>query len=609
MLQTLSPDGLITVLILAVAIALFLTGRVRPDVVALLVLVSLGAAHVLSPQEVLSSFSHSAVVTIAATFVIAQGLFLTGASARVGDLLVRVAGSSEKRLVFGVMLTGAFLSFFMNNVAAASVLLPAVSATAARKNIYPSRLLMPLAFATILGGMATLFTTVNIIMSGLLRDRGLEAFGVLDFAPVGVPAALAGIALMVLWGRSLLPRQSAAERLAASSFSGPNLAELYRIGERLFRARIPEGSSLDGTTLSRSTLRERYGVNVVALERHDGVVLAPSPDSVLRTGDLLVLEGNVEEFRQKDIEPYLEIQPQRILERGELESDEIVVAEVILTPRSSLIGKKLRDINFRSKYGFTVLAIWRDGRPITRGIVGLPLQFGDALLIQGPPEGLRILHAEPDLILMSGEHQRHFVLRPHRKRISVGIAAGALLAAVLGVLPPAEAMLTGSVLMVLTGCLTIDEAYATIEWKTVLLVAGMLSLALALTKTGVAAEAAEATVATVGPLGPTGLLVGLFLLGLLLTQALGGPAVAAMLGPLALQAASQTGISPYPLVMAVAMAASMAFLSPLGHPVNMLVMGPGGYRFSDYFKVGLPLTLVVGLVVLIVLPLVWPLSP
>ena len=445
-------------------------------------------------------------------------------------------------------------------------------------------------------------------MSGLLTERGLHGFGVLDFLPLGIPIIAAGILYMVLWGRTRLPRQSAADRLAAASGEEADLTEIYRLNEKLFRARIPAGSALDGSPLSQSRFRETYNLNAVAIEYESHTLLAPPPESVLHAGDVLVLAGSLEEFRAKDAEPYLEILHSRSFQASDLASADVLVAEILLAPRSSLIGKTLKEINLRSKYGFTALAIWREGRPIRLGMAAVPLQFGDALLIQGPRARLGILHAERDLILLSGEHQRPFVPRPGRMWIAIGIVAAALMAAASGILPAPEALLAGGLMMVLTGCLTIDEAYATIEWKVVFLVAGMLSMALALTKTGVAAIAAAAVVTAAGPYGPVGLLAGLFLITMLLTQALGGAAVAAIVGPLALQAAQQLSLDPRSLAMGVALACSTAFLTPLGHPVNVLVMAPGGYSFRDYLKVGLPLSLIVAAVVLLLLPVVWPLA-
>jgi len=598
--------AILTIAVLVTAIVLFLTNRLRPDLIALLVLVVLGLSGTLTPQEAFSGFSRSAVVTIVAIFVLAQGLYLTGASARVGEWLVRVAGTSERHLVVVVMAAGAFLSLFMNNIAAASVLLPAVSGAAQRRSVSASRLLMPLAFGTILGGMATLFTTVNIIASGLLREHDLPGFGVLDFAPVGLLATAAGILYMAQWGRLALPAQSAAEHLAAAE-EGADLAEVYRLEERLFRARIPPGSYLDGKPLAQSTFREHFNLNVVAIEHQGRTLVAPGPEQVLHTGDVLTLEGILDDFRRQDTEPYLEILPAQGLHESDLESGEIEVAEIVLTPRSALLGKTLAEMHFRDKYGFTALGIWRGGRPIRRGLAHLRLEFGDALLIQGPRRRLPILRAERDLILLAAGTTRDLAPHPARMWIAIGILAVALLAAATGLAPTAEAVLAGGLLMVLVGCLTMEEAYAAIEWKAVFLVAGMLSLGLALTKTGVADWLAGALVQGLGPYGGYAVLAGLFVLTALLTQALSGQAVVAIVIPLAIQSAVQLHVDPRSLTMAVALATSLAFLTPLGHPVNVLVMGPGGYKFTDYARVGLPLTLVVGAVILIALPFFWPL--
>lgn len=607
--MTFTLDTVITLLILAGAIVLFLINRPRADVVALLVLVSLATTGVLTPQEAFSGFSRSAVITVVAIFVLAQGLYLTGASDRVGSWLVRVAGRSERRLVILAMLSGAFLSLFMNNIAAASVLLPAVSSAARRQRVNPSRLLMPLAYATILGGMATLFTTANIVMSGLLREQGLAGYGVLDFAPVGLPIVVAGILYMAVFGRRLLPEHSAAERFADTSAEDEeaDLAEVYQLEQRLFRARIPPGSYLEDKPLVHSTFREKYNLNVVAVE-HDGqVTLAPPPDMVFHVGDIVTLEGRLEEFVELDSEPYLEILDSHRFQERDLESSEIGVFEVVLAPRSNMIGKTLQEVNFREKFNFTALAIWRAGRPIRRGMTTTVLEFGDALLLQGPRSRLRLLRDEPDLILLGGDVEPAAARRPGKMGLAVLLMAAALILAATNILPTAEAMLAGSLAMVLTGVLMADEAYSAVEWRAVVLVAGMLPLGLALTKTGVAEMVAQGIVQFVEPYGVWALLAGLVLMTMLLVQIISGPALAAIVGPLAIKAAEQMGANPTHLALGVAIAASMAFLTPLGHPVNILVMGPGGYKFSDYFKVGLPLTILAVAVLLIVLPLIYPL--
>ena len=587
--MALSSDAVITLIILTAAIVLFLTNRLRADVVALLVLVSLGATGILTPQEAFSGFSRSAVVIIVTIFVLAQGLNLTGAGEKVGDWLIRVAGRSEGRLVILVMIAGAFLSLFMNNIAAAAVL-------------------MPLAFATILGGMATLFTTTNIVTSGLLREQGLPGFGVLTFLPLGLPIAAVGIAYMAAFGRRLLLHRPAAEVLNRPlATRSEDLVEVYQLDERLFRARIPPGSMLEGRSLAQSSLRERFNVNVLSLERNGQIRLAPPPDTLLQVGDVVMLEGSLEEFRERDIQPYLEILAPKRIEERDLESEGIIVVEAALAPRSGLFGKTLQSVSFREQFGYSALAVWRGNRPIRRGMTTLPLQLGDALFLQGPRNHLRLLQQNPDIILLDVPSGTEPIVRSDKLALAVVIVVITLAISATNIIPTAEMMLVGALAMVLLGVLSADEAYGAIEWKAVVLVAGMLPMGLALTHTGLADLAAAKIVALAAPYGPRALLAALFILTTLLAQVISGPAVAAIVVPLAISAARQTGIDPQSLSLGVALATSMAFLTPLGHPVNILVMGLGGYRFADYFKVGLPLTILLTLLVLLAVPLVYPL--
>ena len=608
MLPTISSQLIITAVIVTTAVVLFLSDRLRPDLIALLSLVALGVTGVLTPQETFSGFSRSAVITILSIFILTEGLQQTGVTEQVGDLLLRVAGSSEKRLVVGVMVAGAFLSLFMNNIAAASVLLPAVSSVANRTKVSPARLLMPLAFATILGGMATLLTTTNVVVSGLLRDQKLPGYGLLDFAPVGLPIVIIGVVYMALWGRRLLPVRSPADQLVAQPQNKGDLAEVYHLGERLFRARIPARSYLIDRPLAESTIRESYGLTVLGIERNGDTLLSPLPDATFQQGDVVLFQGNLEDFRRRDVEPYLEILPPRDWREQDLESPAVVVTEVVLSPRSRLIGQTLRESHFREKFGMLVLGIWREGRQRSTGLTDLQLQFGDALLLQGPRERLAVLRAEPDLIVLGSDPEK-ISMSSGKGRLALGIALATLVLGAFNSATVGEIMLGGALTMVLAGVLTMDQAYRAVEWKTVFLVAGMLPMGIAITKTGAAALLAQGLVAFLGPLGPLALLAGLFIFAMLLTQAMNGAAVAVVVAPIAIETGHQLGVDPRALAMGVALATSTAFLTPLGHPVNILVMSPGEYNFRDYLKVGLPLTLLVFTVVMLVLPIFWPLTP
>ncbi len=600
-------DLLLTLLILFVAAILLLSDRVRADLVALLAMVALGLTGVLAPREALSGFSSSAVVTMAAVFVLVAGLQVTGVTNQAGALLLRVAGNSEYRLLLAVMVLGALLSLFMNNIAAAAILLPAVAGLVSRTQVKISRLLMPLAFATILGGMATLFTTSNLIVSGTLRGQGLPGFGLLDFLPVGGSMALAGIAFVALAGHRLLPARSGMDGRREAN-SRLDLVDVYQLGERLFRARVPAGSALIGRPLATSPLRDDFGVTVVALERDGQTIPVTSPLTEIAQDDVIVLEGNLDEFRRRDVEPYLEILPPRQWREGDLESSAVVVVEAVLAPRSSLLGQTLRTSRFRDKFGMAVLGIWRQGRPVRVHLGDLPLQFGDALLLQGPRERIALLATEPDLIVLAGEAERAPAPKPEKSRVAIGIMGVTLLLATLNPVLIGEIMLAGALVMVVSRLLTMDQVYSAIEWRTIFLVAGLLPLGLAMEQSGAATLLAERLVAWLQPFGPLALLAGLALLAMLLVQVINGAAVASVITPIAIQAAQQTGLDPRALAMGVALACSMAFMTPLGHAVNILVMGPAGYRFSDFFRIGLPLTVVVFTVMMVLLPVFWPLT-
>jgi di/tricarboxylate transporter len=605
---TVSTTILITLLILAAAAILMLSERLRPDLVALLVVVALGITGVLTPREAFSGFASSAVVTIASIFILVEALRVTRLTERAGDVLLRVGGTREHSLVATVMVAGAVLSLVMNNIAAAAVLLPTIPGISLKARVSPSRLLMPLAFATILGGMATLFTTSNIVVSGVLRNHDLSGFGVLDFAPVGIPLAVVGIGFMTLYGRRLLPHGTPMEAAHEAS-PRADLAEIYRLGERLFRVRLPIGSCLIGQTLAESALRETYGVNVVAIERNGQVIVSPPPTAVLNESDIVLLEGRLDEFKGRSAEACLEILSPEDWREADLESTDAMLVEIVLAPRSTWLGLTLRDVRFREKYGMAVLGIWRVGRPIRAHLSDLPLQFGDALLLQGPRERISLLRTEPDLIVLDEGRPEQVTRRSRQKSwLALAIVSGTILLAAFNPLLVGEIMLGGALLAVLVRVLTMDQAYAAIEWRTVFLVAGMLSLGLAMSQSGAAALIANGLVGVFLPMGPLVLLAGLFLTTTLLTQIMPGAAVAAILAPIAIQTAQQAGLNPRSLAMAVALATSMAFITPLGHPVNVLVLGLGGYRFRDFLRVGLPLTVLLFGVVMILLPIFWPLT-
>jgi di/tricarboxylate transporter len=386
--------------------------------------------------------------------------------------------------------------------------------------------------------------------------------------------------------------------------SDADVAAVYHLHERLVALHVPADSTLVGRTLADGRLGAAFGLTVLGIQRGGTTRLMPGPDEEVQAHDTLLVEGRPGDLSALRGLESLEVEQQPPTELGRLESAEVGLAEVVLSPYTTLVGKTLREIHFREKYGLSVLAIWREGRPYRSDLGAMALRLGDALLLYGSYERLKVLGSEPDFLVLTEGAQAP--PRLERAPWAVGIMAAVLLPVILGWVPISIAAVAGAVLMVLTGCLTMEEAYRHIEWQAVFLIAGMLPLAVAMEQTGTAQFLAEGLVALLGGLGPYAIVVGLFLLGTAATQVMPSAAVAVLLAPMAFNTAADLGVSPFPLLMTVAMAASASFLSPVAHPANLFIMGPGGYRFVDYIRVGLPLTLVVLAVLLLALPVFWP---
>ncbi len=592
--------------ILAASVLLFVADWLRVDVVAMLILLTLVLTGLVTPTEAFSGFSSPAVITVWAIFIVSGGLFHTGVANLLADRLLRVAGNSRPRLVGLLMLTVGLMSSVMNNVGATAVLMPAVVSMSRRARIYASRILIPLAYGSLLGGMITLIgTPPNILASDALRVAGFRPFSLFEFAPVGIVVLIAGTIYMTLFGHRLLPDRSPAERLGGVADEEIDFVDTYRLGERLFRARIPTGSPLIGQTLADSGLRQDFDLSVIGVKRQGEMRLDPGKDGLLLQDDVLLIEGMSDSIAWAGATGLLDVQPELGVRDRELQSEVIGVAEALLSPHSRLAGKTLSEIQFREKYNLSVLAILRDGRPRRTGLADLPLRFGDTLLVQGQRQYIGVLQRERDFVVL-GDAMDTAAIRARRAPLAAGLLLVMLVPVLAGWLPiMASALLTG-MLMVMSGCLTMDEAYSSIEWKAVFLVAGTLPLGIAMEKTGTAQLLAELMVDAIGGLGPLALLVGFYVLTNLLTQFMSNAASTVLIAPIAIQAAQTMDANPRAVLMAVAVAASAGFLTPVAHQSNVLVMGPGGYRFGDYLKSGLVFDFLVLGCALIVIPLVWP---
>lgn len=613
---------IITILvILGTAVLFFVTEWLRMDLVALLVLLSLAVTGLINPEEAVSGFSNPAVVTVWAVFILSGGLSRTGVAGLLGRQVLRMSGRRDVSLVVLIMLVSGVMSAFMNNVGVTALLLPVVMDMARRTGRPPSKLLIPLAFSSLLGGLTTLIgTPPNILVSHALQSHGFEPFGLFDFTPVGGAVMVAGIGFMAVVGRRLLPTRDLARE--SSSWRRREQDDFEDLRDKLFVLRLREDSKLAGKTLAESRIRTVFGLNVIGIIRTGQTQPAPGPRVLLEPGDELIVEGRPnqwsddlsggdfalsEEALTQEAFQGLDLDPKMTPDLDELETEQVGFAEVVLSPHAGLAGKTLRELHFRDKFGLTVLGVCRGGVTRFEDLGDLALSFGDALLLHGSRAKLKVLGSEPDFLVLT-EHAQE-VPRTRKAPISMGVMGLFVGSVIFGLLPVYIAAMAGAVLMILTGCLSMDEAYRAISWRAVFLIAGMLPVGLALERTGAADMAARGMMDLTGEMGPMALVAGLFIMTALAAQIMPTAAVAILMAPIALNAASDLGYSPYALLMSVSLAASASFMSPVAHPANVLIMGPGGYRFTDYIKVGIPLTLVIFLVVWLVLPIFWPLNP
>ncbi len=786
-----TTDIALVLAILGAALVLFVSEIVRMELVALLVLSALALTGLVTPAEALSGFSNPAVITVWAMFILSAGLTRAGVADWIGAQIVRRAKLGEIGMVVTIMLVTAVLSAFMNNIGVAALMLPVAMNIARRGGMPPSRLLMPLAYGSLLGGLTTLIgTPPNLLVSEAMRERGLPPFSMFDFAPVGGAVMTVGILFVAFVGRHLLPQRdpgreasaggafdlpkqyrlderSAVVRLVEDSLlsgrtlqqsrfgsatglvvyailrngrtmlapgaddvlqakdrllvegkldrfnelrrwqqlvveddvpdlqdlvsgefglteleiapdgslvgqtlaqlgfrgrfggivlaldrgaevthvnlaqrplrggdrllvqgrraeleklretaefqdssptSDAEIVERYGLSERIFVLRVPADSALEGSSLGDSRLGDALGLAVLGIRRESRTQMLPGADEPLMAGDALIVRGSRDDLTVFRGLQALEIESEAAPELRDVAADGAGLLEAMLSPRTSLAGKTPAQLNFRERFGVQILAILRQGRVRRSNLRDTPLRFGDALLFLGPQQKLRVVAQDPEFLVLSQAEEDAEPVSRKRAPLAVLIMAAVIVPVVAGWLPIAIASVSGAALMVLVGCLSMDGALRSIDWRAVFLIAGMLPLGIALQTTGAALYVAEALLAALGDAGPFEILAVLYLLTAVLTCIVPTAALVVLMAPIALKASSTVGLAPQAAMMAVAMAASASFTSPISHPANLLVMGPGGYRFVDYLKLGIPLTLVVMAVVLVVLPLFWPLA-
>lgn len=778
---------LLVIGVVVISMLLFLTERLRVDLIALLVLLALVLCGLVTPNQAVAGFSSPVVITVCSIFVLSAGLYQAGVAGWLGRQILRFGGKGEIRLLFGIMLLAAGMSFFMNTIGIVALMLPAVMDIARRTGHAPSKLLMPLSFGALLGGYTTLFATLtNLLVCEALRDADLRPFGLFDFAPVGLVAAGAGILFMAFAGRRLLPDRDMSKeaslrqgmrfketldfqertfvlrvpadspligkmlletRLGSalglhvvgvirrgqthlapgprfelhgddrlivqgttaqldalkqwrtlrlqsvsewgalladgigfaeatigsrSSLCGHTLAWLgfrhqfgvtvlairrgnlihhdnlqqlrlhegdvllvcgpvekidslssgeelensrsvhpedlrdhYKLEDRLFTLTIAEDSHLANRSLGKSRLGDALGFSVLAISRSGEALVLPDREEVLQAGDELMILGEASDLERLTAIGDLVREREMSGSWTEIETEQFGLVEAVLSPQCCLVGKTLPEIQFRDQFGLSVMGLWRQGTAHTSELRELSLELGDVLLLHGPKEKLRVLSSDPDFILLTQTIQP----APQYQKAPWAVAAMLvfLVPAMIGWLPVHIAALLGAVVMVMTRCLSMEDACQSVDLKSILMIAGMLPLGTALRDSGAARWFAEGLVAMSRPFGDMAILGTIFLIVTIGTTIMPAAAFVVLMAPIALQTATALGLSPHAIMMTVAVAAAGSFNSPIAHPANVMIMGPGGYRFADYARVGIPLTILIMIVTLLVLPWFWPL--
>ena len=615
-----------TLIILLISAILFVSGKVRSDLVAICALLALLLCQILNPTEALSGFSNTTVIMMIGLFIVGGGIFQTGLAKMIGSKVMTLAGNSELRLFLLVMIVTSAIGMFVSNTGTVALMLPIVVSMAAAAGTSSRRLLMPLAFASSMGGMMTLIgTPPNLIVSDTLASAGFEPLGFFSFLPVGLVTLVAGILYLLPATRMLAPKEKTNE----GKKGGKSLKELvkeYGVTENLFRVHIKShDSKAIGQTVVDLNIYREYGINVLELRRSTGQnrfvrtvnQQLASPDLVLKQNDVLYLSGEPEMITK-----FAEDYSLRLLDKHTDEIDgsssnasmdffDIGVAEILIMPSSSMINRTIIDAGFRSKFSVNVLGIRRKKEYILNDLGNVKMHNGDVLLVQGAWKDIARMKNESTNWVVLGEplEAASKVTLDHKAPIAAAIMIAMIVMMVVDGIPvaPVTSVLLAAVLMVITGCVrSVEAAYKTINWQTIVLFAAMLPMSIALEKTGVSEMISNGIVTGLGGSGPRLLLAGIYAATSVMTIFISNTVTAVLMAPIALQCAMQIGVSPVPFMFAVTVAASMCFASPFSTPPNALVMSAGQYTFMDYVKVGLPLQILMGVVMVLVLPMFFP---
>ncbi|MCL1943623.1 MAG: SLC13 family permease [Candidatus Azobacteroides sp.] len=615
----------ITLIILLLSAVFFVNGKIRSDLVALCALLLLLIFDILTPEEALSGFSNSIVIMMAGLFVVGGAIFQTGLAKMISSKILRWGGNSSTKLFILVMSVTSFIGAFVSNTGTVALMLPIVVSLALSADTNPGRFLMPMAFASSMGGMMTLIgTPPNLVIHNVLLDAGYEGLSFFSFLPVGLICIAIGILTLLPLSKYFLSKDDNGLNNGKKKHKSlKDLANEYQLSRNLFRLRVTAGSLLKNKNVRELDVRRSYKTNVLEIRRKPASQnpffktveqKIVGPDTIILEGDILYVRGdveNVQRFSEDTHTPLIDTQePEEVHPKfsGKLRFDKIGIAEVVLMPNSKLINRLIEESGFREKYHVNVLSIQRSQEYILQGLKDQKLKIGDVLLVQGEWADIDRLNEEQSEWVVVGQPSEAAkeITLDYKAPIAAVIMILMVLVMALNIMPAVMAVLIAAVLMVLSGCIrSVEDAYKTINWESIVLIAAMLPMASALEKTGASTTISSTLVSGLGGFGPVILLAGIYFATSLTTMFISNTATAVLFAPIALHSAIGSGVSPYPFLFAVAVAASMCFASPFSTPPNALVMSAGRYTFADYIKVGLPLQIIVGIVMILVLPLLF----
>jgi len=587
-------ENILILTVIAGAAVLFVTEKLRVDVTAMCALAALLILQLIKPDQALYGFASTATATVAAMFVLSAGLVRTGLVEWLARHLDRLAGTGERKLVIVLCITVAALSAFIVNTATVAILIPVAVILAKTRRIAPSRVLIPLSFASQFGGVCTLVgTSTNILVNSIAVANGLKRFHLFEFAPLGIVLTLIGILYLTIFSRVLIPKRKGVDEQI----------DKYLLADYLSEMRVREGSPLIDTRWSDLRKKDLKDIDLIKIIRDDKATWRASATKI-RKDDYLLLHGNADELIKMKDNYRLETKADDVIDDKKLQSDEVELIEALVPPRSRLIGRTLRGADYIRRFGCVVLAIQRRGNVLRDRLVDITFDDGDTLLLQCDRDSVQRIIDSTDLIVTNELTELH--LRKDRAITALAIFIAMILLAAFNIVPILVAALIGAVAMVLGRCITIEEAYKAIDWKIIFLLGGILPLGLAIQQTGTAAWLANTVLKPLIDLGPLVVLACLYLTTAALTEMMSNNASAILLVPIALEAAEIMGVSVRPFLVAITFAASTSFATPIGYQTNTMIYAPGGYHFSDYARIGVPLNIIFWITTVLLAPVIWP---